>query len=204
MNDFDPKQKLNEEAVLEIARNRLQNSVADPELRGYAYGEGPLTAMELSDEQIYAVMRVASKYGWPDGDDVVVLSTRNYSDASFRENLFSHRSEDKPDALNNFHLFILARPIDAFDPDTHKLPEIYGMEPVVHRANALAPQFFGDLRTALESFGGDTEYARERLADNENAAVLEGMNLGYKIMGRLVSRRDTETETTDAHQTLTT
>lgn len=204
----------------EAALETIKVQLASHELLEYALGEGPLTLKDLSDDALERVTMAGMVYEWPAAEDAVIKPTKKYTDETFLDNLFeqpSFTAGEKPDtgvaewaerkqrneyALNNFILYLRASPDGA--TDTSDMTNIYGASPVVHRADALAPELFGAVRVIMKSFKlSEQQYARSFLEMPMNADVVTALHMSYQIMGRLLRVSDSSPAVSDAHETLT-
>ena len=205
------------EAAMETIAAQLSNH----ELLDYALGEGPLTLKDLSDDALERVTMAGIVYEWPTADDAVIKPTRKYTDETFLQNLFekpsftpgvmpylseaelNEQTERNEYALNNFILYLRASPADASDMASN-MANVYGESPVVHRADALAPELFDALRVIMNGFKlSEQKYARTFLEMPMNADVVTALHMSYQIMGRLLKVSDESTGVRDAHETLT-
>lgn len=205
------------EAALETIAAQLGNH----ELLDYALGEGPLTLKDLSDDALERVTMAGIVYEWPTADDAVIKPTKKYTDETFLQNLFekpsftpwvmpylseaelNEQTERNEYALNNFILYLRASPADASDMASN-MANVYGESPVVHRADALAPELFDALRVIMNGFKlSEQKYARTFLEMPMNADVVTALHMSYQIMGRLLKVSDESTGVRDAHETLT-
>ena len=205
------------EAAVETIAAQLSNH----ELLDYALGEGPLTLKDLSDEALERVTMAGIVYEWPTADDAVIKPTKKYTDETFLQNLFekpsftpwvmpylseaelNEQTERNEYALNNFILYLRASPADASDMASN-MANVYGESPVVHRADALAPELFDALRVIMNGFKlSEQKYARTFLEMPMNADVVTALHMSYQIMGRLLKVSDESTGVRDAHETLT-
>lgn len=205
------------EAALETIAAQLGNH----ELLDYALGEGPLTLKDLSDDALERVTMAGIVYEWPTADDAVIKPTKKYTDETFLQNLFekpsftpwvmpylseaelNEQTERNEYALNNFILYLRASPADASDMASN-MANVYGESPVVHRADALAPELFDALRVIMNGFKlSEQKYARTFLEMPMNTDVVTALHMSYQIMGRLLKVSDESTGVRDAHETLT-
>ena len=205
------------EAAMETIAAQLSNH----ELLDYALGEGPLTLKDLSDDALERVTMAGIVYEWPTADDAVIKPTKKYTDETFLQNLFekpsftpwvmpylseaelNEQTERNECALNNFILYLRASPADASDMASN-MANVYGESPVVHRADALAPELFDALRVIMNGFKlSEQKYARTFLEMPMNADVVTALHMSYQIMGRLLKVSDESTGVRDAHETLT-
>lgn len=205
------------EAAMETIAAQLSNH----ELLDYALGEGPLTMKDLSGDALERVTMAGIVYEWPTADDAVIRPTRKYTDETFIENLFEQPSftpgvtqylsgaelnkqkQRNADALNNFILYLRASPADGSDMGSD-MTNVYGKSPVVHRADALAPELFDALRVIMTSFKlSEQRYMRSFLEMPMNADLVTALHMSYQLMGRLLKVSDESTGVRDAHETLT-
>lgn len=194
---------------ISTSREVLAGFLKSDEYIFYAGESGPLLFADLPDEAQERTLEVAEAYGWPDESDGNILPTHSYTTESFVANLFNHSMSDE--GLNNFYLNVKAVPrVDM--SGIKSTAEFYGFSRMVHRANALAPEFFGALRTAVDHFDmADQATAREFLQQPENKDIAEAIHMAYMIMGRLWKTTDNsvmnvatdEVRVTDAHVALT-
>ena len=185
----------------------------------YAHGRGPISIDDVpADIQVGTnFLEVVEKYDWPSAEDAGIEPTLDYNDKDFIANLFLQPSgvirgpndtdksyQDKSHrALNNFMAVIRSVPIN--NPREAKgLEGLYGLMPVVHRANVLAPDLFDAVREALSAFEmGDQDFARARLSMPESQDIVMCLNIAYRIMGRLLKVNDRAEPITSAHDALT-
>lgn len=205
----------------EAALETIKAQLASHELLEYALEEGPLTLKDLSDDALERVTMAGMVYEWPAAEDADIKPTKKYTDESFLQNLFEHPSFTpgaKPDvdeveygkqeerneyALSNFILYLRASPADVSDMASD-MTTVYGESPVVHRADALAPELFGALRVIMKSFKlSEQRYMRSFLEMPMNADVVTALHMSYQIMGRLLKASDSSPAVRDAHETLT-
>lgn len=204
----------------EGALETIKAQLASHELLEYALGKGPLTLKDLSDDALERVTMAGIVYEWPTAEDGDITPTKTYTDETFLQNLFeqpsftpgempatgvqewAERKERNELALNNFILYLRASPDGV--TDTSDMTNVYGASPVVHRADALAPELFGALRVIMKSFKlSEQRYARSFLEMPMNADVVTALHLSYQIMGRLLKVSDSSPAVRDAHETLT-
>ncbi len=204
-----------------LALDMVQDVLGNPDCINYSRGRGPLTLDQLSEEAALRVVTVADKVGWPTKEDASISSTLNYTDESFLDNFFEQPSnipytddvmtdeeidalERNTAALNNFVLNLRATPIDNFQESASMMEGFYGLTPVVHRANALAPELFTALREATNCFTlAEQDFAKSILSREENQDMVTALHMGYRIMGRLLKQGDLSVGIRDAHATLT-
>jgi hypothetical protein len=219
MTDKDPHQGTPAERY-KLALDMVSRVLAEPECIDYAMGRGPLTLEQLSDDAALRVTDVAERLGWPTDEDESIVPPKDYADNVFLENLFEQPSktplqtEEMTDeelddvtrnerALNNFILYLRAKPIESF-ADAEGMEGFYGLSPVIHRAQALAPELFTALRQAVNCFDlSEQEFAKSVLARAESQDMLTALNMSYRIMGRLLKKGDLSVGVRDAHETLT-
>lgn len=202
MSDFE--RPLSPREQFESARSQLEQATDNVELIEYAMGRGPLMRVSIPSSRWNAVQPVVGQYGWPEPQDSSIAPVLNYTDNEFIKQLFSDktRSED-PKVLNNFRLFLRALPIKDMD-EVDGVEDVYGLMPVVHRAHALAPEFFTALRTSIRAFPlEESDFAENQLLQDKNADIRTAYHMGYRIMGRLLKEGDASTPIRDAHQALT-
>ena len=187
-----------------VARDTITRVLENPRYIEYAVAIGPLTMDDLDEEAALRVVDVAGQFGWPTSDDAVISPPKDFTDSAFVANLFERPSTvGHENALNNFSLYLRAHPIESFHQASTPA-EWYGLSPVVHRANALAPELFTALRDTMNCFDpGEQSLAKSILAGKENTDVVTALNMGYRIMGRLLKTGDLSIGVRDAHETLT-
>lgn len=189
----------------ESVRWQLEHAVQDDDLVGIASLTGPLKLSDIPDSfRSSDVLTVAAIYAWPDDSDTSIVPVESYEETEFIDQLFSakNRIQDKK-ALNNFRLYLRATPIEDIS-SVDRLEDSYGLEPVVHRANALAPELFAALRLSTRAFPlGEARYARDFLLEDDNIDIRVAYYIAYRIMGRLLKTSDRPIPIADAHQALT-
>jgi hypothetical protein len=203
MSNFEGKQS--PRSQFESVRAQLERAVDDVELINYAMSTGPLMLSDILSSRYDAIQPVVEELGWPDENDSDIAPVKDYIDTEFIEQLFSTKTPEEDErALNNFRLYLRARPISDPREAAGDLENMYGLNPFVHRANALSPDLFSALRTSMNAFEmSESKLARYQLLRSENSEIRTAYHMGYRIMGRLVKKDDLSTPISDAHQALT-
>lgn len=156
----------------------------------YAGGQGPLTLDQLDPELVTddALQRVVERVGWPTERDAIMGPVHKYhSSSDFVEGL---RTRSHPYFLNNFNTLLKVEPAENFDPQgPDGMEGIYGVLPVVQRANVLAPELFSSVREIFRAYK-DISQQEELKAILEDDVVANQVWKAFKITGRLVTTDD--------------
>lgn len=168
------------ERILKIAANEQYDIYAD--------GNGPLSLDHLNpallEEEDF--LATVEEWGWPDAADAAIAPAHEYHSAKNFVTALRHSAH--PQYLNNFNILLRATPTTTVD--LQNMSNLYGLYPVVHRANALAPDLMAAIR---ELFQQDTPGAGHGRIDTilaENEVVAAQVWQAFKIMGRLVKVDD--------------
>lgn len=186
------------------ARRGLHDALENLDYLDYTLDIGPLTLADIARTPAASSDRmheVVAEFGWPSGkEDGVLESTQRFS--SNREFLESLRPVDEYGAqfvgMNRFFNLTSVAPI--YEPvEVGRGIDLQGLNPVVHRAHALAPDLFDNLTITLNklrerySLIDNTDHLYEELVQSRNEDVVEAMHMAYLIMGRLIKVNDSST-----------
>lgn len=157
-------------------------------------------------------------YGWPsqlETSDIIPTHESVYSNAQdFWLNMYG--GYDGAKYLNNFKCWLATRPIPRRQPNSTLHDIVYGLQPALLRAYAVAPELF----VLLQSVTSDDEGApidEERASEisQQYPDIPEAAFVAYRLLGKLLTPQDEETvfkslgnnpaeaqRVTDAHQYL--
>lgn len=180
--------------------------------RLYAEGYGPIVVEGVDPERrtIPEFQAVVERYGWPAlSDDGIIEGPNDYDDTAVFIDQLRPRVVGTGEirGLSTSHLLntLAQRPIER--PEQAKTGHGWlGMYPYLHRAHAVAPEFFGSLRAVLEtyqrrySFLSEGDHLYTELQRQENEAVREALYDAYIVCGRLVKVRDYELSRMPPHE----
>lgn len=130
------------------ARNALADSCDNPIYVHYANNAGPLELHEVDGtERNPQLDEVVARYGWPDEFDRVIQAPMQHS--SDEEFLLLLANSVPIDLGGNVFIQTLqAPPIGQFS-DVVRGTDVHGMMPHAHRAYAVAPDMFTNLRSVI-------------------------------------------------------
>lgn len=182
------------------ARSELAKAVVDPELVDYAQGNGLLQMTDIAParreaEQLEAVVDL---YGWPAlPEDGIIEPVHNYPNSlTFLDSLCPDDEYGARHIRSSvFYSMLVQKPLLEMETGG-KGVWTYGLMPVLHRAHALSPELFDNLRVVLatlsERYGGiyDEDNLRDELEMAHNESVRRAMHMAYRIMGRLIKVDD--------------
>lgn len=180
--------------------------------RLYAEGYGPLTieGVDLERRATPKFQAVLERYGWPTlSDDGIIEGPDDYDDMAVFIDQLRPRTVGTGEirGLSTSHLLntLAQRPIE--QPEQAATGHGWlGMYPYLHRAHAVAPEFFESLQTVLEtyqrrySFISEGDHLYAELQRKENQAVREALYDAYTVCGRLVKVRDYELSRVPPHE----
>ena len=189
------------------ARERLREAVNNLDYMEYAVHEGPLQISQLAagaraDPE---VQRVIAEYGWPSLiEDSLIEPVQTF--ATDKEFIDSLRpiNEFGPQKLISSQLFTMLRvasPHNQANSD-YLTASTLGEMPVVHRAYAIAPELFENLRVVLGEFKtryrdprpvDDEDRIYEAIMREENGDISQAMHMAYRILARLLKVSDVQT-----------
>ncbi len=189
------------------AREGLHNALENLDYVDYALDSAPLTFGALAQtqhtrEKVHAVV---AEFGWPSKlADSLIEPVQNFpSNRAFLNSLKPINpieGEAGPLHIASGHFFNLISVLPIDEPQEAKRGiDLSGLYPVVHRAHAVAPDFFGNLAHVLNklrerySIVGETDFLYEELLKPQNDEVVEAMHMAYRIMGRLIKVDDSST-----------
>lgn len=182
MSDHESHNQHIEDLILDIELTST-NVVYDV----YAQGYGPLTIDQL-DPEVRVTKKLADVigiYGWPSaltdgGIEPVPLyeGTADFTDALW--------ARGQPEYLNNLPTLLRSKPSDTYGGNSI---EVYGLKPVLHRANAIAPDLFSATRAFFEKKSSATS---KELADYLHTCPVAARQIekAYYILGRLIKVDD--------------
>jgi hypothetical protein len=170
----------------------LERTLNDPQLQQYLQGEGPLTAEQLSLEAVEQpnFQACVAKYNWPTTENTSgITPVLDYEDA---QDFWAHMRSHDAKRLNNFPLWLMARPIDSVN-EAKSASDLYGLKPALHRADSIAKDFFAALREAMHDMHVTTVHdPSTRTAEYaaEHPEIVEATYAAYRLLGRLITRDD--------------
>jgi hypothetical protein len=183
--------------TMDMARN-------DIIFRLYAEGYGPLTIEGVDPERRTTpeFQAVLERYGWPSlSEDGIIEGPDDYDDTAVFIDQLRPRTSGTGEirGLSTSHLIntVAQRPIER--PEQAATGHGWlGMYPYLHRAHAVAPEFFESLQAVLEtyqrrySFLSEEDHLYAELQREENRAVRAALYDAYTVCGRLIKVRDYE------------
>jgi hypothetical protein len=195
------------------AREKLRAAVARFDYQYYAGEEvgkeqtGPLTIAQIEekDRSSDVFVETFSVYGWPTaGEDSLIDPVPVHAtNKDFLDSLKPVDDGITRKIITDYFFAVLRQPPIAPDDTTTNRNSMYrevGKLPVIHRAYAVAPELFENLRIVLSEIttqnqglyplGEDYIYAA--LIREENQDVVHGIHMAYRILGRLFKVSDEE------------
>ena len=176
---------------LQAIVNQIKETTNNPTIDIYADGTGPLT-IDMVDKKVVFTSTfedICSLYGWPNRmDDEDISPIEDYGDASgFIAKLIE---QDNTQGLDNLTKFLSRDPVHKYDgTDT-----LCGIDPVVHRAQLVAPALFNSIRELYRY--------TQNLPDTSGQDILSGalrdpvaseqIYKAFKILGRLIKASDSQ------------
>lgn len=189
------------------ARAQLHEAVNNLDYLAYAINEGPLEIDEVvaSRRMDNDFIDAANEYGWPDiARDGEVKPVISYAtDQEFMESLKPSDEYGKAKLISNYFFSLLRQdPIKPNDKVTNceSAYRELGKILALHRAHALAPDLFDNLRITLNEIVKqyrelrpvDVDHIDGALHREENQEIMQAIHMSYRILGRLLKRSDVE------------
>ena len=142
---------------------------------------------------------VFATYGWPNKmQDHLIEPVITYeSDNDFIDSLKGISGQDHK-LISAYFLTLLQIAPDNEPPINHIMAEAVGNYPALHRAYAIAPDLFDNLRVVLRELVKqyrelpplDEDHLYEAITAEENQDVAMAMHMAYRILGRLLKVDD--------------
>ncbi len=199
---MDPEKEKNEQLM--AARLTIKRYLHDINFEVMSNERGPLMIAELDphvrlSSKMHDVMR---HVGWPNTTDASMPKPPQFaSDNDFLQVLRPH-DEYGPRHIASSHFFQMLRVMPEVPESLYKktgsVYEMYGLYPVMHRAYAVAPEFFDSLRVVVDDIAQRNEGIREddnvyqELLQEKNAEIIAAMHAAFQLMARLIKASDSE------------
>ncbi len=169
----------------------------------YAYGEGPLTIDELSDDLRTSdgFHEFVDAFGWPDVTDGKIeplpAQDRGFDSEAvgdFLERFLSRDSCDPSTDLNNFRIWLVSEPHENALSVSSGIKDMYGAHPALHRLYVLMPEVMTALKALLanmEAQHGDYEDGiATELPLGVNSEIVKAIMIVYEVAARLLKVDD--------------
>lgn len=198
MNDIDPTAY----DPSSEARRDLREAVENEKNIVLASGNKILTLDQLENLDVVNehVLHIAERYEWPTEADEIMDPIVDLSPDAFLDSLKEVNSHGELQSIG-YSYFYSTLEQDAVDLPFKRVAgasfnSVLGTLPVVHRANAVAPDLFASTREVLRAYRRSTPLISKtdeiytELIKPKNSDVVLAISMCYRIMGRLVTVND--------------